>query len=159
MIDILICIATGIVFAQRGSGMVRALWCVFTVALCFAVQPDYITAALYAIAFICLGTFPTNGLMSATHGDLPKRADYWAFQWIQWSSSFAKGKTYGIVYGFYRGLTPAVFALYTLNLPLVFVCYTHGAIYYIAGRLYPAKAVRLAEFMMGFFIMLAILKG
>ena len=85
---------------------------------------------------VVMGAFPTNGLLSATHGREPTREDHKIFRWMRECAqavSVDDWFKYGRYYGLLRAL-PAVPAMVVIGNPFMLALLLHGDIYWLAGR-------------------------
>lgn len=147
MIIIFSIIISAILFRQRGSGMMKALWLGIMVTWAYAAHGAE-AAAAWAWLFVVMGCFPTQTLFTAIHGQPPARKDHWAFRGIQDAALRFKGKAAGVAYGCLRGLVASP-AFIALGEPAMVILLYHGAAYYLWGLYDRRTAVRNAEFAIG----------
>jgi len=110
----------------------------------FALMAPFIALQIHSIwelvgwlwVLVVMGAFPTNGLLSATHGNKPGRDEGKWFRWMQLGAEAVANDDwfkYGRYYGLLRAL-PAVPAFFMIGNPFLIALLFHGDIYWLAGR-------------------------
>lgn len=164
MIELLIALVSGALFAMRGSGLPKALWYAVMVAIIYGVTMSLYDTALWLWVLIVAGSLPTHAMFSAIHGNPPGRDDG-NWQWLQELSRTINGalpaissaelinsnwgaKRFGIIYGAVRS-SLAIPAIILLGKPWLLLLLLQGGMLYVAGKFCGNKTVRVVEFCVG----------
>lgn len=166
-ISIIISLACGVMFAQRGDGMRKFLWVSIMTAFAYGLNEDVARTLAYLYVFGVVGCLPTSPLFSAGHGVLPGRTDG-RWQWIQSIAFFITKKMlgsysqniwpnccrtkwariFGITYGVVRGAI-AIPAIVFLGKYWLLLTMGYGFFIFLMWKTEIKKPIRAVEFIIG----------